>query len=81
MPLDTPQTSQSDVTWIASGRLNAQSTTSFQLHITTEGTPATEAEGDDLLQQLVDLLSTKFTGVTGTKGYTSYTTRAMTLSS
>ncbi|MEU1407109.1 hypothetical protein ABZ471_33015 [Streptomyces sp. NPDC005728] len=80
MPLDTPETTQSDVTWTASGRLNAQSTTSFQLHITTEGAPQTEAEGDALLQQLVDLLSTRFVGVTGTKGYTAYTTRNMTLS-
>lgn len=81
MPLDTPQTSQSDVTWTASGRYSAQSATTFQLHITTEGTAETEAEGDALLQALVDLLSTRFPGVTGTKGYTAYTTRAMTLSS
>ncbi|MFJ6841336.1 hypothetical protein ACIQRE_01555 [Streptomyces griseoluteus] len=79
MPLGDPQTTQSDVTWTVSGRLNANSTTSFQLHITTEGTPASEAEGDLLLQQLVDVLSNRFAGVSGTKGFTSYTTRSMAL--
>ncbi|MEW2300286.1 hypothetical protein AB0958_09925 [Streptomyces sp. NPDC006655] len=77
MPLDPPQTSTSDTTWVINGRLNPNSVTAFQVSITTEG-PATEAEGDALLQALVDLLSPKYTGVTGTKGYTAYTTRNMT---
>ena len=79
MPLQPPQTSTSDTTWIINGRLNANSITGFQVSITTEG-PSTEAEGDALLQSLVDLLSSRYYGVTGTKGYTSYTTRNMTVS-
>ncbi|QTD96959.1 hypothetical protein [Streptomyces cyanogenus] len=77
MPLDPPQTSTSDVTWVVNGRYNANSVTSFQVHISVEG-PSDEDEGDACLQALVDLLRTRFAGVTGTKGYTSYTTRAMT---
>lgn len=77
MPLDPPETSNSGSTWVINGRLNATSVTSFQTTITTEG-PATEAEGDALLQDLVDLLSTRYYNVSGTKGYTSYTTRNMT---
>lgn len=80
MPLDTPQTTQSDTTWTLSGRVSDQSTTSFQLHITTEGTPTSEAEADALLQSLVDLLSPRFAGVSATKGFTAYTTRNMTTS-
>lgn len=80
MPLDTPQTSTSDVTWTVTGRYNSQSATSFQLHITTEGGAGSEAEGDDFLQQLVDVLSARFPSVAGTKGFTSYTTRNMTTS-
>jgi hypothetical protein len=79
MPLDSPESSNSDTTWVINGRLNASSGTGFQTTITTEG-PATEAEGDALLQDLVDLLSTRYYSVTGTKGYTSYTTRNMTRS-
>ena len=79
MPLDPPQTSSSDTTWIVNGRYNANSITSFQVSISVEG-PSTESEGDALLQDLVDLLSTRYYGVTGTKGYTAYTTRNMTLS-
>lgn len=76
MPLNPPETSSSDTTWVVNGRLSANSVTSFQAHITVEG-PSDEAEGDACLQALVDVLSTRFSGVTGTKGYTSYTTRAM----
>ncbi|MFI1767531.1 hypothetical protein ACH41H_36540 [Streptomyces sp. NPDC020800] len=79
MPLDPPQTSTSDITWVVNGRYSANSATSFQVHITTEG-PSDEDEGDACLQALVDLLTTRFAGVSGTKGYTSYTTRNMTLS-
>jgi len=79
MPLDSPQTSTSDVTWTVSGRYSANSVTSFQAHVTVEG-PSDEAEGDACLQALVDLLSTRFPGVTATKGYTTYTTRGMTVS-
>ena len=79
MPLDPPQTSTSDTTWIVNGRYNANSITSFQVSISVEG-PSTESEGDALLQDLVDLLSTRYYGVTGTKGYTAYTTRNMSLS-
>lgn len=77
MPLDQPQTSNSDTTWVVNGRLNATSITGFQVSITVEG-PSTESEGDALLQQFVDLLATRYYGVTGTKGYSAYTTRAMT---
>jgi hypothetical protein len=77
MPLDPPETSNSGTTWVINGRLNATSVTSFQTTIATEG-PATDVEGDALLQDLVDLLSTRYYNVTGTKGYTSYTTRNMT---
>jgi len=78
MPLAPPETSSSDTTWVVNGRYSANSATTFQLHVTTEG-PSDEAEGDACLQALVDLLSTRFASVTGTKGYTSYTTRNMTL--
>ena len=77
MPLDQPQTSTSDTTWVVNGRYSANSATTFQAHITVEG-PSDEAEGDACLQALVDLLGTRFAGVTGTKGYTAYTTRNMT---
>jgi hypothetical protein len=77
MPLAPPETSTSDIAWIVNGRYNANSVTSFQLHITVEG-PSDEAEGDACLQALVDLLGTRFAGVAGTKGFTAYTTRAMT---
>ena len=77
MPLDQPQTSTSDITWVVNGRYSANSATTFQAHITVEG-PSDETEGDACLQALVDLLSTRFTGVTGTKGFTAYTTRNMT---
>lgn len=77
MSLDPPETSTSDTTWFVNGRLNANSITSFQVSITVEG-PSTESEGDALLQGLVDLLSTRYYGVNGTKGYTAYTTRNMT---
>ncbi|MFJ9374443.1 hypothetical protein [Streptomyces sp. NPDC101455] len=76
MPLDPPQTSNSDTTWIINGRLNKDSLTGFQLSITTEG-PSTESEGDALLQALVDLLSPRYFNVAGTKGFTAYTTRNM----
>ena len=79
MPLDPPQTSNSDTTWIVNGRYNANTITSFQVSISVEG-PSTESEGDALLQELVDLLSTRYYGVNGTKGYTAYTTRNMTAS-
>lgn len=79
MPLEPPQTSSSDTTWIINGHLNATSVTGFQVSITVEG-PSTESEGDALLQSLVDLLASRYYGVTGTKGYTSYTTRNMTTS-
>ncbi|MET7479525.1 hypothetical protein ABZT17_34900 [Streptomyces sp. NPDC005648] len=77
MPLDAPQTSQSDTTWTVSGRYNANSVTAFQVSITVESS-STEAEGDALLQELVDLLTSRYAGVTGTKGFTAYTTRSMT---
>lgn len=80
MPLDQPETTNSDTKWTINGRLNGNSATSFQVTISTEG-PATEAEGDALLQALVDLLGSRYYGVTGTKGYTAYITRAMTPSS
>lgn len=80
MSLDPPQTSTSETTWIVNGRLNKDSLTGFQLSITTEG-PSTEGEGDALLQALVDLLSPRYYNVTGTKGFTAYTTRNMTPSS
>jgi hypothetical protein len=76
MPLGQPQTSNSDTTWVINGHLNANSVTGFQTTITVEG-PSTEAEGDALLQDLVDLLSTRYYNVTGTKGFTAYTTRVM----
>jgi hypothetical protein len=79
MPLDQPQTSNSETTWVINGRLNANSATGFQLSITTEG-PSTESEGDALLQALVDLLAPRYYSVTGTKGYSAYTTRNMTTS-
>jgi|KBSMisStandDraft_5_1062788.scaffolds.fasta_scaffold5148307_1 hypothetical protein len=79
MPLDPPQTSASDTTWVINGRLNANSVTGFQTTITVEG-PSTEAEGDALLQDLLDLLSTRYYNVVGTKGFTAYTTRNMTRS-
>jgi hypothetical protein len=77
MPLDQPQTSASDTTWIVNGRYNSNSITGFQVSITVEG-PSTESEGDALLQEFVDLLSSRYYGVTGTKGYSAYTTRTMT---
>lgn len=77
MPLDTPQTSTSDITWTVNGHLNATSVTGFQVSISVEG-PSTEAEGDALLQALVDLLAPKYYNVTGFKGYNAYTTRNMT---
>lgn len=77
MPLDTPQTSNNETTWIINGRLNATSATGFQLTITTEG-PSTESEGDALLQSLVDLLAPRYSNVNGFKGYSAYTTRTMT---
>jgi hypothetical protein len=79
MPLDTPQTSQGDTTWIVNGRYSNNSITAFQVSITVES-PATENEGDALLQELVDLLGTRYPGVTGFKGYNAYTTRTMTRS-
>jgi hypothetical protein len=79
MPLTQPETSTSDTTWVVNGRYNNNSATAFQLVITTEGA-STESEGDTLLQQFVDLLSSRYYGVTGTKGYTAYTTRNMTTS-
>lgn len=80
MPLDTPQTSTSETTWVINGRLNGTSATGFQLTITTEGS-STESEGDALLQSLVDLLAPRYYGVSGFKGYSAYTTRTMTPSS
>ncbi|MFE2469700.1 hypothetical protein [Streptomyces mirabilis] len=77
MPLDPPQTSTSDTTWIINGKYSAQSATTFQLSITTEGGSNAEAEGDAFHQQLVDVLSAHFPGVVGTKGYTSFTSRTM----
>ena len=79
MPLDQPQTSTSDTTWIVNGHLNSTSVTGFQVSISVEG-PSTESEGDALLQALVDLLAPRYYNVTGFKGYTSYTTRTMTVS-
>jgi hypothetical protein len=79
MPLDPPETSTSDTTWFVNGRYSANSVTSFQVKVTVEG-PSQEAEGDACLQALVDLLGTRFAGVTGTKGFTAYTTRNMTTS-
>lgn len=79
MPLDQPQTSTSETTWIINGRLNGTSATGFQLTITTEG-PSTESEGDALLQSLVDLLAPRYYSVNGFKGYNAYTTRNMTTS-
>lgn len=77
MPLDPPQTSNSETTWIINGHLNANSITSFQLAISVESA-STEPEGDALLQDLVNLLAPRYYGVVGTKGYTAYTTRTMT---
>ena len=77
MPLDPPQTSNSDTTWIINGRYNSTTITGFQVAITVESS-ATESEGDALLQELVNLLAPKYYNVTGTKGYTAYTTRNMT---
>jgi hypothetical protein len=79
MPLAQPETSTSDTTWVVNGRYNSSSATAFQLVITVESA-STESEGDTLLQQFVDLLATRYYGVTGTKGYTAYTTRNMTTS-
>ncbi|MEU0039097.1 hypothetical protein [Streptomyces sp. NPDC006333] len=79
MPLDPPQTSTSDTTWVINGRLNASSVTGFQTTIFVEGL-STEGEGDALLQDLVDLLSTRYYNVVGIKGFTAYTTRNMTKS-
>lgn len=76
MPLQPPQTSTSDTTWIVNGRYNVNSITGFQVAITVEG-PSTESEGDALLQEFVDLLSSRYYDVTGTKGYSAYTTRNM----
>jgi hypothetical protein len=76
MPLDQPQTSTSDITWVVNGRLNSSSITGFQVSISVEGS-STESEGDALLQQLVDLLSSRYYGVAGFKGYSAYTTRTM----
>ena len=80
MPLDTPQTQNSDTTWTINGKLNATSVTGFQVSINVEG-PSTEAEGDALLQALVDLLAPRYYGVSAFKGYSAYTTRTMTPSS
>ncbi|MGW4876531.1 hypothetical protein ACWEPI_08245 [Streptomyces sp. NPDC004262] len=77
MSLDQPQTSTSDITWVVNGRVSAASATAFQVKITTEGTPDTEAEGDALLQALVDLLSPRYHQVNGIKGFTAYTTQNM----
>ncbi|MFF3884018.1 hypothetical protein [Streptomyces sp. NPDC001914] len=77
MPLQPPETSTSEVTWTVNGRLSDNSITSFQVRVTVEG-PQAETEGDACLQALVDTLGARFVGVTGTKGYTSYATRAMT---
>ncbi|MYR84096.1 hypothetical protein GTY41_03835 [Streptomyces sp. SID685] len=79
MPLDPPQTSTSETTWIVNGRLSANSITSFQVSITVEG-PGTESEGDQMLQDFVDLLSSRYYNVSGFKGYSAYTTRTMTTS-
>jgi len=76
MSLDQPQTSTSDITWVVNGRLNSSSVTGFQVSINVEGS-STESEGDALLQQLVDLLSSRYYGVSGFKGYSAYTTRTM----
>ncbi|MFJ5644028.1 hypothetical protein [Streptomyces sp. NPDC093223] len=78
MPLEQPQTSTSDITWVVNGRVSASSATAFQVRITTEGTPDTEAEGDALLQAFMDLLASRYYQVNGAKGYTAYTTRNMT---
>ncbi|MGW4886898.1 hypothetical protein [Streptomyces murinus] len=79
MPLDPPQTSTSETTWIVNGRLSANSVTSFQVSINVESS-ATESEGDQMLQDFVDLLSSRYYSVSGFKGYNAYTTRNMTTS-
>ncbi|WDO09968.1 hypothetical protein ME763_32275 [Streptomyces murinus] len=79
MPLGQPETSNSETTRIVNGRLNSTSITAFQVSITVEG-PGTESEGDQLLQEFVDLLSSRYYGVNGFKGYSAYTTRNMTTS-
>lgn len=76
MPLDQPQSSTSEITWVVNGRYSNNSVTSFQVVITVEGA-STEAEGDQLLQEFVDLLSSRYAGVQGFKGYNAYTTRNM----
>ncbi|MEU2339993.1 hypothetical protein ABZ608_41785 [Streptomyces sp. NPDC013172] len=81
MPLDTPQTSQSPAERVVNGRYSANSSTQFQLLIITEGTSDAEAEGDVFLQELVDLLKPRYTGVVGMKTYASNTTQAMLPSS
>lgn len=79
MPLQPPETSTNETTWIINGHLNANSVTGFQISVSVEG-PATEAEGDALLQGLFDLLAPRYYGVNGFKGYNAYTTRNMTTS-
>ncbi|RPE44173.1 hypothetical protein EDD90_7403 [Streptomyces sp. Ag109_O5-1] len=76
MPLDVPQTSQNPAVWVVNGRYSNASITAFQVTISVES-QSTEPEGDDLLQQLVDLLSPRFPGVVGMKSYTSNTVRDM----
>ena len=76
MPLDQPQTTQGDTTWIVNGRYRANSLTSFQVAISVEG-PSTESEGDALLQELVDLLASRYSNVNGMKSYTANTMRNM----
>ncbi|MEV7394356.1 hypothetical protein [Streptomyces sp. NPDC091215] len=76
MPLDQPQTSQGPATWVVNGRYSNASITAFQVIISVESS-STEPEGDALLQELVDLLSTRYVGVVGMKSYTSNTIRDM----
>ncbi|MER6534674.1 hypothetical protein ABT215_12865 [Streptomyces sp900105755] len=70
MPLDQPQTTQNPAGWVVNGRYSNASITAFQVTISVES-QSTESEGDDLLQQLVNLLSPRFPGVVGMKMYTS----------
>ncbi len=76
MPLDQPQTTQADTTWVVNGHYSASSVTSFQLVISVES-PATEGEGDTLLQELVDLLKPRYVNVTGMKAVTANTIQDM----
>lgn len=76
MPFDQPQSSDSEPEWAVNGHYNSTSVTAFQIKITVES-PSTASEGDALLQELVDLLVSRYYNVTGFKTYSTDTHRDM----